>query len=262
MTFSRQGALSDSGKEGDALTVVAADDARSVPDGVGKSGADCRDAPQIVIIEKRSLNRECLRDCMARCLASVAGSNVVAFASVEAWLGAGEPTRRTLLVLCSPEEPKDNHDLALAAPLADRVTTIVMSDIEDAEQIVRALDGGARGYIPTSLPLEVAIGAIQLVLAGGVFVPASSLRAARRPDTPMSAPHKKAFTARQTAVVKALGMGKANKVIAYELNMRESTVKVHVRNIMKKLSAKNRTQVALMASKLIDADADTLAGAC
>ncbi len=45
--------------------------------------------------------------------------------------------------------------------------------------------------------------------------------------------------------------GKANKVIAYELKMRESTVKVHVRNIMKKLNAKNRTEVAFMANELI-----------
>ena len=51
-------------------------------------------------------------------------------------------------------------------------------------------------------------------------------------------------TARQAAVVDALRQGKSNKIIAYELNMRESTVKVHVRNIMKKLNARNRTEVA------------------
>src|SRR4030042_1914296 len=58
------------------------------------------------------------------------------------------------------------------------------------------------------------------------------------------------FTARQTSVVRALCMGKPNKTIAHELNMRESTVKVHVRNIMKKLSARNRTEVALIAKGL------------
>ena len=59
------------------------------------------------------------------------------------------------------------------------------------------------------------------------------------------------FTTRQAAVVEAVRQGKANKIIAYELNMRESTVKVHVRNIMKKLKAGNRTEVAYIASKLI-----------
>jgi DNA-binding NarL/FixJ family response regulator len=47
-----------------------------------------------------------------------------------------------------------------------------------------------------------------------------------------------------------LRQGKANKQIAYELNMREGTVKVHIRNIMRKLKAKNRTEVAILASGL------------
>jgi DNA-binding NarL/FixJ family response regulator len=59
------------------------------------------------------------------------------------------------------------------------------------------------------------------------------------------------FTRRQVAVIDALRKGKANKIIAYELNMCESTVKVHVRNIMKKLNAKNRTEVAYLASGLL-----------
>ncbi|MBS7739701.1 MAG: response regulator transcription factor [Chelatococcus sp.] len=58
------------------------------------------------------------------------------------------------------------------------------------------------------------------------------------------------FTVRQAAVVGALRQGKANKRIAYELNMQESTVKVHVRNIMRKLKAKNRTEVAVLTHEL------------
>jgi DNA-binding NarL/FixJ family response regulator len=54
--------------------------------------------------------------------------------------------------------------------------------------------------------------------------------------------------------VDALRRGKANKIIAYELNMKESTVKVHVRNIMKKLRATNRTQVAYIANRLINGE--------
>jgi len=59
------------------------------------------------------------------------------------------------------------------------------------------------------------------------------------------------FTTRQAAVIEALKRGKANKIIAYELEMRESTVKVHVRNIMKKLKATNRTEVAYKANLLL-----------
>ena len=46
--------------------------------------------------------------------------------------------------------------------------------------------------------------------------------------------------------------GKANKIIAYELDMRESTVKIHVRNLMRKLKATNRTELAYLARDLLD----------
>jgi DNA-binding NarL/FixJ family response regulator len=96
---------------------------------------------------------------------------------------------------------------------------------------------------------------MRLVLAGGVFVPASSLIAARLAPNKTSngAPQANGmFTARQVAVIEAVRRGKANKIIAHELNMRESTVKVHVRNIMKKLKARNRTEVAYMTSALLE----------
>ena len=103
------------------------------------------------------------------------------------------------------------------------------------------------------LSLDIAVEAVRLVRAGGTFVPASSLAAARRSGDAPTAPRGTSgiFTARQAAVVDALRRGKANKVIAYELKMRESTVKVHVRNIMKKLNARNRTEVAFMTNELI-----------
>jgi DNA-binding CsgD family transcriptional regulator len=93
-----------------------------------------------------------------------------------------------------------------------------------------------------------------LVRAGGVYAPVSCLVPANRNSECRSAVKQPGdiFTARQAAVVKALRKGKANKIIAYELNMRESTVKVHVRNIMKKLSAKNRTEVAYITRGLMD----------
>lgn len=59
------------------------------------------------------------------------------------------------------------------------------------------------------------------------------------------------FTARQSAVAEGLRRGKANKIIAYELNLCESTVKVHIRNIMKKLGATNRTEVAYKIGDMI-----------
>ena len=66
-----------------------------------------------------------------------------------------------------------------------------------------------------------------------------------RGDVPSQPPTPGLVTARELVVIRAIQKGKSNKVIAYDLNMSESTVKVHIRNIMKKLNAKNRTDVAI-----------------
>ena len=73
-------------------------------------------------------------------------------------------------------------------------------------------------------------------------------------ETPPLRPLDSMFTARQIEVVNALRRGKANKIIAYELNLRESTVKVHIRNIMKKMKATNRTEVAYKLNELFPLD--------
>ena len=120
--------------------------------------------------------------------------------------------------------------------------------------MVSILKGGARGYIPTSVTLNVALEAMRLVEAGGTFAPTSIFLDAKPPSALTAAQYdvckKTAFTARQLAVLVALRRGKANKQIAYELNMREGTVKVHVRHIMKKLQARNRTEVAILANDM------------
>jgi DNA-binding NarL/FixJ family response regulator len=213
------------------------------------------DEPSIVLIEQRVF----ARDCLARCLKTGTGQNVVSYASVEDWLEDADAVSSSLVVLCIPGDLKGSlaqRELALLPTVAQRMPTVVLSDFDDVDHVVDVLSRGAQGCIPTSLPFDVAIEALRLVKAGGAFVPAGSLMAARRTaDTGNSARQSAVsmFTARETAVVHALRRGRANKMIAHELNMRESTVKVHVRHIMKKLGAKNRTEVALMAAGILDA---------
>jgi DNA-binding NarL/FixJ family response regulator len=115
------------------------------------------------------------------------------------------------------------------------------------------LQCGARGYIPSSVGLAVCIEAIKLAIAGGIFIPANPVMAmSKMIDGGDTEQHFAGmFTPRQADVVMALRRGKANKIIAYELNMRESTVKVHIRNIMRKLRATNRTEVAYKINDLL-----------
>jgi DNA-binding NarL/FixJ family response regulator len=215
--------------------------------------ADATVSRSIVIIEKRAL----IRDCLRRCFKQASDLDIIAVSKVDEWLEMAPTTSASLVIVSiagSLKSPEAQCDVGRLVQGTSARPTVVLSDGDELEQIIGVLDSGARGYIPTDLTLDVAIEAVRLVRAGGVFVPASSLVAARRTGDASNGASPSAggiFTARQAAVVDALRRGKANKVIAYELKMRESTVKVHVRNIMKKLNAKNRTEVAFMANELI-----------
>jgi DNA-binding NarL/FixJ family response regulator len=108
------------------------------------------------------------------------------------------------------------------------------------------------GYVPASFPVNVAVDPFDLARTGGDCEAAGSQECAPEMSVTDTNTLKAGtlFTPRQAAVVEALRHGKPNKIIAYELKITESTVKVHIRNIMKKLRATNRTQVAYLVNSL------------
>jgi DNA-binding NarL/FixJ family response regulator len=134
---------------------------------------------------------------------------------------------------------------------------IVLSDRDDVDEVNRALTCGVRGYIPTSVECEVAIAVIRLISAGGTFVPADALRAATAKHDNKTEAERRGrsdeldLTPRELSVIDLLREGKPNKLIAAKLEMQESTVKVHVRNILKKLHVANRTHAASVANRLL-----------
>jgi DNA-binding NarL/FixJ family response regulator len=102
-----------------------------------------------------------------------------------------------------------------------------------------------------SAGFEIFAQAIRFVGAGGTYIPPQCLLSARQANAaPSEQDSENGITVRELKVIQGIRQGKPNKVIAYELNMCESTVKVHVRNIMKKLHARNRTEVAMKAGEL------------
>ena len=138
------------------------------------------------------------------------------------------------------------------------LVTMISDRDDDADDVMYALNCGVRGYIPTSAVAEVAIAALTLVEAGGTYIPAGALLPEARGvqenperDEQAQLPEELNLTSRELAVIDLLREGNANKVIAKCLNMRESTVKVHVRNILKKLRATNRTHAATVANRLL-----------
>ena len=131
-----------------------------------------------------------------------------------------------------------------------------------------AIRRGVRGFFPTSIPLEVAIAGLRLVLAGGVYRPLpidarvsgfetmlnSCADALARPDgdevngIDRGIDRRSAIdlTPRERQVLAVLELGLPNKLIATKLSLSENTVKMHIQHIMRKCSARNRTEVVLL----------------
>lgn len=134
------------------------------------------------------------------------------------------------------------------------VPLVIISERDNAGDVVEALKAGARGFISAQIAPSIVFQALRFIMGGGVYFPPSALLQAqvgshanewRRPANGVDQRHCASLTARQNAVWQLLQHGHSNKVIARELDMCESTVKVHMRQIMRKLGASNRTQAAL-----------------
>ncbi|MCB5176728.1 response regulator transcription factor [Microvirga lenta] len=179
------------------------------------------------------------------------------------------------------------NDIRSIARYFPKVPIVVITACDDAPHVGIAMAAGAQGVIPVTASLKIAVAALQLVLAGGTYYPQSVIDSARlnagsrdsdhgvtempshiRESDPShnAADHGLSadggtehhdpdehggllvtFTARETDVLAALQMGRSNKWIAHHLNLSENTVKVHIRHIMRKLRATNRTEAVVLS---------------
>lgn len=118
---------------------------------------------------------------------------------------------------------------------------IVVTTYEGDEDIHRALEAGAKGYVIKGMPYQTLLEALQRVHAGGRFLPPPVARAlaSRMPDSELSS--------REQEVLDLLVDGKSNKEIANLLGITEATVKSHVSTILMRLNVEDRTQAAVTA---------------
>lgn len=147
------------------------------------------------------------------------------------------------------------HDAHPDVPVLASVPT------DDPLRVSRVYRSGAKGVLPLGTDMQLMIAAMRLVAAGGTYVPPSLLDDEGRPrkfDHDDAAPGLgnafPALTRRQRQVLAMLARGATNKYIGDALTLRESTVKAHVKQILRKLAAGNRTEAALMASKVLTAE--------
>ena len=139
---------------------------------------------------------------------------------------------------------------------------IILSAVFDKEIVQKTIDLGAAGYIPKTSSNAVIISAVNLVLSGGVYIPAELLQDTLQNDFNMlkeieNIPENKELsekvkilTPRQIDVLRLIAKGKSNKQIAFDLGLSEGTVKLHITAILKLLNVYNRTGAVVAATHL------------
>jgi DNA-binding NarL/FixJ family response regulator len=153
--------------------------------------------------------------------------------------------------------------LNVIAKLRERLPSlpvVVLSALEEPENVRMAINAGAMGFIPKSAPTRVLLEVLQQVLLGNVTVPpalqstgtvgmpavsgsGTNAHAVAEPDVAL-------LTLRQLEVLSRVCEGKTNKQIATDLGLSEKTVKAHVTAIFKVLCVVNRTQAVLVARRV------------
>lgn len=133
------------------------------------------------------------------------------------------------------------------------IPIVIVTGSENEADVSRAIDSGARGYIPDSSSGELFVNALKLVLSGNIYVPPAALRknkaesGARLADSPPKAYRLTTLTPRQKEVLSLIAEGNSNREMADKLGIAEGTIRIHVAAILKGLNLRNRTQAALLA---------------
>jgi DNA-binding NarL/FixJ family response regulator len=221
----------------------------SVPSSAGAVTATTNTV-RIGWIDISCLTRECLPQAVTTALEP---STIVPFESVRDCIQHSDMLLDLIVYHSHDSASVDLDDVAALGDAFSSVPLVVLSDATSMEptRIREVLIRGASGFILTSRTgLKGVISGLKLVGLGGTFVPKEFLFTDQQP-LPRQTSEPGRLTQREIAVLGLMKHAKRNKVIAYELGLSESTVKVHVRQIMLKMGAANRTQAALNADSIL-----------
>ena len=126
---------------------------------------------------------------------------------------------------------------------ASRHRVVILTHIDSEAKICHALEQGARGYLLLDCGPQELLDSLRSVHAGGIaLAPLAAARVADRMKQQL-------LTSRESQVMRQLVMGLSNKAIASKLTLAEGTVKTHVKSILKKLDATNRTGAVAIAQR-------------
>lgn len=146
----------------------------------------------------------------------------------------------------------------LLQKLFPQARLVMMSESEDQKDILDAFSLGAGGYITKLSQDSLIINALRLIVDGNLYVPPAVLKGLQKRSNlsgegkilTHTLPNGKNLTYRQSEVLQHLSNGLSNKQIAYEMNVSEATVKLHINALLRHLHVENRTKAVVTAQRL------------
>jgi two-component system, NarL family, nitrate/nitrite response regulator NarL len=213
---------------------------------------------QILVADDHPLYREAVKLRLERLLTDCMVVEVGTLAELLERARA-EPAPRFDLVLLDLYLPDagPQESVAAVAQALPETPIVLMSGAASPEDVQLALGAGLRGFLPKTMRSDLFAMAISMVLAGGTYVPAEMMQgtpagavALAVDGAPVPLPTLAArLTPRERQVLAQLALGASNKEIGRDLNLAEVTVKLHVRQILRKISARNRSEAAAIAAR-------------
>lgn len=204
---------------------------------------------KIVLIDDHTLFRSGIKSLLARQLDfQVIGEAADGLAGVKL-----VDQLRPDVVLLDLDMPVMNGREALAQILSDnpKQVVIMLTVSEDSDDLVECMRLGARGFLLKNINADFLLEGIRKAVDGdNVFSPEMTARLVQTLITPTQAPENQALaslTPRELEILGYLAVGHSNKVIARHLDLTESTIKVHVQSILRKLELNSRVQAAVYA---------------
>lgn len=207
----------------------------------------------IVVADDHNLVREGLRPFLNELDANVA---ILDAASLDEAMQQAEKAAGELsLVLLDLKMPGMNGLRGLEAFKSrfSGVPVVILTGHINRDDVMAAVKAGAAGYIPKTISGNALINALRLVLAGEKYLPSFMLsEAAEEPamheggrsleKTPLDT-----LSPREREILSLLIEGRTNKDIARRLDLQEITIKIHLRNVYRKIGAVNRAQAVRIA---------------
>ncbi|MGH6980769.1 MAG: response regulator [Stellaceae bacterium] len=207
--------------------------------------------PRAIVADDHPLFREAAGARLSRSLPGIDVAEAADFASLMR-LASDGPAPDLVLVDLNMPGMDGTAGIGRLVQKFPKTAVVLMSGLATQADIRAAVHAGARGFLPKTMLPELFAAAVGIIVNGGTYLPTNAFGADAEEKSAGSGAGSGSgsvaqLTPREQQVLARLASGAPNKEIGRDLGLAEITVKLHVRQILKKIGARNRSEAVSIA---------------